>query len=63
MVLKSGTGHWHLAELGAVPFRNSLAFRPLLGLGSALDSVLLAIPGLQRMACQFTFELKHPQDD
>jgi len=32
-------------------------------LGSALDSVLLAIPGLQRMAWQFTFELKHPQDD
>lgn len=55
--------YWHLAELGSVPFRNSLAFRPLLALGSALDSVLLAIPVLQRMAWQFTFELKHPQDD
>lgn len=55
--------YWHLAELGSVPFRNSPAFRPLLALGSALDSVLLAIPGLQRMAWQFTFELKHPQDD
>ena len=33
--------YWHLAELGAVPFHNSLVFRPLLALGSVVVMLLL----------------------
>jgi ubiquinone/menaquinone biosynthesis C-methylase UbiE len=54
------TRFWHLAALVAVPFRKSRFFRPLLALGNAVDAALLAIPGVQLMAWQVTFELIKP---
>jgi SAM-dependent methyltransferase len=48
---------WHLAVLGAVPFRNSNSFPRIRSAGNAIDRVLMATPGVRRLAWQFTFEL------
>jgi SAM-dependent methyltransferase len=55
------TRFWHLAVLGAVPFRRTPLFPFLLAAGNAVDRALLFVPGLRRMAWQVTFELVKPQ--
>lgn len=54
------TKYWHLAVLGAVPFRKTPLFGPAVALGNAVDFVLLSIPGIRLMAWQVTFELVKP---
>jgi SAM-dependent methyltransferase len=51
---------WHLFDLVSVPMRGSPAAAPIQAVGRIADSVLLRIPGLRRMAWQFTFVLEHP---
>jgi ubiquinone/menaquinone biosynthesis C-methylase UbiE len=48
---------WHLAVLGAVAFYKTPVFGVLRAIGEGVDAVILRIPGLRRMAWQFTFEL------
>lgn len=55
------TRFWHLAALAAVPLRNSPFFRPALAIGNGFDAALLALPGVQLMAWQVTFELIKPE--
>jgi len=52
---------FHLATLGAVPFRNTPAFAPLLAGLRAVDRVLLSIPGVQWQAWQVVFKLSNPR--
>lgn len=54
-------GFFHLATLGAVPFRNLKAFNAILGSLEALDSVLLKLPVLKWQAWQVIFELSKPK--
>ncbi len=54
--------YWYLFSIGAVVFRNSVLFNPILRLLSAIDAVVLKVPFIQRMAWQFTFELKKPSN-
>lgn len=54
------TRFWHLAALAAVPLRRTPLFRPALALGHAVDTLLLALPGIRLMAWQVTFELIKP---
>ncbi|MBI1977879.1 MAG: methyltransferase domain-containing protein [Candidatus Omnitrophica bacterium] len=51
---------FHLATLLAVPFRNMPGFRGLLSFLEAVDSVLLLIPLVQKMAWMVTFTLGDP---
>lgn len=51
------TKFWHLAVLGAVPFRRTPMFRIATAMGNVADAVLMKIPGIQLMAWQVTFEL------
>lgn len=52
--------YWHLCDLASVPLRSTVAGRFSLRIGRLADSVLLRIPGIRRLAWQFTFELEHP---
>ena len=50
--------YWHLFSILATPFRSQPSvFRPLLWTLDRLDSIVLRIPGVKRLAWQFTFEL------
>lgn len=49
--------YWHLAGLGAVLFRNTHLFPPLLTIGNALDSIIRVVPGLRLMTWQISFEM------
>ncbi len=51
---------WHLFDLGSVPLRATPFGGAALGVGRVIDTVALRVPGLRRMAWQFTFELLHP---
>jgi SAM-dependent methyltransferase len=51
---------WHLCDLVAVPLRGSPLGAPAMVLGRLADALLLRIPGLRRLAWQFTFVLEHP---
>jgi lipopolysaccharide/colanic/teichoic acid biosynthesis glycosyltransferase/SAM-dependent methyltransferase len=51
---------WHLFDLASVLMRGSPAAAPVRALGRIADSVVLRMPGLRRMAWQFTFVLEHP---
>ena len=52
---------FHLAALGAVPFRKTVFFRPLLKLLDGCDSFLMRIPYLRRMAWVAVIEYKKPR--
>ena len=52
--------YWHLCSLGTVPFRRTPIFRPLLALTDTADRLLLHLPGIRRLAWQFSFELLYP---
>ena len=52
---------FHLLTVGAVPFRHSAAFEPILGVLSAIDRIVLAVPGLQWHAWQVVFKLSEPR--
>lgn len=52
---------FHLAALAAVPFRKTSLFRPLLAFFEAVDSILLRIPFLRRMAWIAVIEYKYPR--
>lgn len=54
------TRFWHLAVLGAVPFRNTAFFGLALKMGNACDALLMRLPGIRLMAWQVTFELIKP---
>ena len=52
---------FHLAALVAVPFRKTVLFRPLLFIFELIDSILLRIPYLQRLAWIAVIEYKNPK--
>jgi len=52
---------FHLATLGAVPFRKLPGFNFILGLLGAVDSVLLRLPILKWLAWQIVFILSEPK--
>lgn len=52
---------FHLATLGAVPFRDTFVFQPLLGVLESIDAVLLRIPLVQWLAWQVVFVLSEPR--
>jgi len=52
---------FHLFSLFAVPFRNTLIFKPLLAGLELLDDVALKIPGLRWQAWQIVFVLSEPK--
>ncbi|MEM8690160.1 MAG: class I SAM-dependent methyltransferase [Pseudomonadota bacterium] len=54
--------YFHLFSILAVPFRKSRIFKPLLAVLSALDSLVLKIPGVQLMAWQMIFFLSKPKE-
>lgn len=54
---------WHLCDLAAVPLRGSPLGPPVMALGRCADALLLRIPGVRRLAWQFTFVLEHPGTD
>ena len=51
----------HLTAISAVPFRKTKIFRRLLSLLDAVDSILLRIPYLQRMAWIAVFVYSSPK--
>ena len=52
---------FHLATLGAVPFRRSAVFTVLLHSLRALDSVLLSLPWVRWQAWQVVFKISKPR--
>lgn len=53
--------HFHLATLAAVPFRRAAVFDRVLRALEAVDSMLLALPWIQRHAWQVVFTLAQPR--
>jgi len=53
-------GFFHLASLGAVPFRNMPGFNVILGALENIDNMLLRIPVLKWQAWQVVFTLSEP---
>jgi ubiquinone/menaquinone biosynthesis C-methylase UbiE len=51
----------YVFSLFAVPLRRSRLFEPALSLLERVDRVVLAIPGVRRLAWQATFELSSPR--
>jgi SAM-dependent methyltransferase len=49
--------YWHLFSIGATLFRKTPFMDSALALGNALDTFILGVPGVQRLAWMFTFEL------
>ena len=58
---KIETKFFHLATLGAVPFRNLSGFNLILRLLEAIDSVLLKLPILKWLSWQIVFILSEPK--
>lgn len=56
-------GFFHLVDLLAVPFRDSVFFRQMLKLTGALDSILLEIPIIKWNAWQIVFLLSEPNKE
>ncbi len=52
---------FHLATIGAVPFRNMRSFPRVLAALEALDRALLRVPGLRWWAWMAVFELRNPR--
>lgn len=52
---------FHLFAIGAIPFRKTPLFHPVLSAFDALDRIALRIPGLRTMAWQMVFELSAPK--
>jgi SAM-dependent methyltransferase len=52
---------WHLCDLASVPVRKTPIGPFVRRAGRLVDQVLLRIPGIRRMAWQFTFVLEHPE--
>lgn len=52
--------HYHFFTLGAVPFRKTFFFGPLLATLEAVDAVFLKIPGIRWQAWQAVIELRDP---
>jgi ubiquinone/menaquinone biosynthesis C-methylase UbiE len=55
-----GVRTFHLTALGAVPFRKTCLFRPLLFAFEIVDKIILSIPLLRRMAWVAVIEYKNP---
>ena len=51
----------YLISIIAVPFSRTFIFKPLLGILSAIDKVILSIPYVNRLAWQCTFVLSKPK--
>jgi SAM-dependent methyltransferase len=52
--------YWNLATVGVTPLRKSSLFEPALRLANKIDSYLLRLPPVNRLAWSFTFELVKP---
>lgn len=53
--------YWHLFSIPSAFFiKHPFIFKPLLAFGNFIDSVILKIPYIQRMAWQFSFILQKP---
>jgi hypothetical protein len=51
--------YWHLFAIpAAFLFKWKFLFKLALGVGNFLDGIFLKIPGIQKLAWQFTFVLK-----
>lgn len=54
--------YYYLFSIGAIPFRNSPVFEPILRIGEFLDGIVLKIPLVKKMAWQMIFELSDPKE-
>lgn len=54
-------GFYHLATLGAVPFRNTSIFEKVLGAIEVMDAILLKLPFFRWQAWHVIFELASPK--
>lgn len=52
---------FHMFSLAAVPFRNTVLFKPVLGILESLDRFVLGLPGIKWWAWQVTFILSNPK--
>lgn len=52
---------FHLTALAAVPFRNTVLFKPILGFFESVDNLILKIPFVQWWAWQVIFILSKPK--
>jgi ubiquinone/menaquinone biosynthesis C-methylase UbiE len=52
--------HYHLATLAAVPFRNTIIFKPLLSVLEFMDRLLLSVPILRWQSWQAVIVLRDP---
>ena len=52
---------WHLSTIPAALIPFALGRNAIIAVGNLVDSAILRIPFIQRMAWQFTFELVHPE--
>lgn len=52
---------YHLAAIGAVPFRRTCLFKPFLSFLHVIDSVLLSLPWVRWQAWQCVFVLSNPR--
>ncbi|MCP4293193.1 MAG: methyltransferase domain-containing protein [bacterium] len=55
--------YFYLFSIGVIPFRNTFLFKPLLSFTEVLDSMVLKIPLVRKMAWQMIFELSEPKQD
>lgn len=55
--------YFYLFSIGAIPFRNTFLFSPVLRLTEWLDSLVLKLPLVRKMAWQMMFELSDPRQD
>ncbi|MEX1027272.1 MAG: class I SAM-dependent methyltransferase [Candidatus Paceibacterota bacterium] len=53
--------YFHFFGIGAVLFRKTPLFNPVLKTLDAIDSVVLSVPSLRQMAWQIVFELSQPK--
>ncbi len=55
--------YYYLFSIGAIPFRKTPIFEPLLKTTEFLDSIVLKIPLVRKMAWQMIFELSDPKQN
>lgn len=54
--------YFYLFSIGVIPFRNSSLFKPLLSITEVVDTAVLKIPLIRKMAWQMIFELSDPKE-
>ncbi len=57
---KTNIKYFHLASIASIPFINKPGFQISLGFLNFIDSIILKIPGIRRMAWQVIFFMSEP---